>query len=148
MLESLNELHLNVQQLLKNTGLLRNESGVKFEHFKLWEIKFAMSFVMFSFDAKKEKFCVYYLWSNVSPSLIRWAPFDSWKETNTHIIAHSIDPKCSQSGKRCWISHKYKTHRTSGVKNYYKHIKYSNVTINPPYTAGSKSYFWIFKINQ
>jgi len=32
---SLNELHLNVQQLLKNTGLLRNESGVSFEHFKL-----------------------------------------------------------------------------------------------------------------
>jgi len=28
------------------------------------------------------------------------------------------------------------------------HVKYSNVTINPPYTASSKSYFWIFKINQ
>jgi len=44
-----NELDLNVQQLFKTTLLLRNEPGVKFEHFRLWEIKFAMS-VMFSQD--------------------------------------------------------------------------------------------------
>lgn len=113
-----NELHLNVQQILKNTGLLRNASGVKFEHFKLWEITFAMSLVMFSFNVKKEKFCIYYLRSNVSQYFIRWAPFDWWKETDTYITAHSMDPECNQSGKRCWISHKNtKTHRTSGVKN-------------------------------